>query len=64
MTVVYQCTACDTQFHIPGEYRYYPQAGGHWHVPDTGVAWQVMLFDHYAGHGGRGAVTPITPMPS
>ena len=42
----YRCSGCDDRFVIPGRWRYFPVANGHWHVPDEEVAWQSELTHH------------------
>jgi hypothetical protein len=53
---------CDARFVIPGEYRYFIQAGGHWHVPDEEVAWQSELIDHLITHGHPGTDAVMMPV--
>jgi hypothetical protein len=53
---------CDDRFVIAGEFRYFPQAGGHWHVPDEHPAWQSELIDHLLLHGQPGTDAVVIPI--
>ena len=50
--VTYQCTSCPYTFDAPGQYRYFAQGRGHWHVPDDDQRFKKLVGDHRKTHPG------------
>lgn len=58
-TVRYRCTECGRVWGVPGEYRWYWQGLGHWHVAGDEAAFLADVAEHLRyEHGGQGVIVP------
>jgi hypothetical protein len=58
-SVVYRCTSCEYTFDVPGEYRYFAQGRGHWHVADNDARFKHLLAGHVGSHSTAAGFVPL-----